>query len=50
MKNVLITGGAGFIGFNLTKRLIDCGYNVTILDNLSKKIHLQIVGMISSRI
>jgi dTDP-L-rhamnose 4-epimerase len=39
MKNVLITGGAGFIGFNLTKRLIDCGYNITILDNLSKKIH-----------
>ena len=39
MKNVLITGGAGFIGFNLTKRLIDCGYSVTILDNLSKKIH-----------
>ena len=39
MKNVLITGGAGFIGFNLTKRLIDSGYRVTILDNLSKKIH-----------
>jgi len=39
MKNVLITGGAGFIGFNLTKKLIDYGYKVTILDNLSKKIH-----------
>ena len=39
MKNILITGGAGFIGFELTKRLISEGFNITILDNLSKKIH-----------
>ena len=39
MKNILITGGAGFIGSNLTKKLVTKGYVVTILDNLSKQIH-----------
>ena len=39
MKNILITGGAGFIGSKLTKKLVSKGYNVTILDNLSKQIH-----------
>ncbi len=38
-KNVLITGGAGFIGSNLSLKLIDLGYNVTVLDNLSPQIH-----------
>jgi dTDP-L-rhamnose 4-epimerase len=37
--NVVITGGAGFIGSNLALSLIDKGYNVTVLDNLSKQIH-----------
>lgn len=37
--NVLITGGAGFIGSNLARKLIDKGYTVTILDCLSKQIH-----------
>lgn len=39
MKNILITGGAGFIGSNLALRLIEKGYNITILDNLSPQIH-----------
>jgi len=39
MKKVLITGGAGFIGSNLALKLIDKGYDVTVLDNLSKQIH-----------
>lgn len=41
MKNVLITGGAGFIGSNLARRLVEQGYNITVLDNLSKQIHGQ---------
>jgi UDP-glucose 4-epimerase len=32
---VLITGGAGFIGTNLTLSLLNCGYEVKILDDLS---------------
>jgi dTDP-L-rhamnose 4-epimerase len=39
MKNILITGGAGFIGSNLTQKLVEKGFKVTILDNLSKQIH-----------
>ena len=39
MKNILITGGAGFIGSRLCEKLYDKGYNITILDNLSEQIH-----------
>lgn len=39
MKNVLISGGAGFIGSNLALSLISKGYEVTVLDNLSPQIH-----------
>jgi len=35
-ENILITGGAGFIGSNLADRLIGNGHNVYIYDNLSR--------------
>ena len=37
--NILISGGAGFIGSNLALKLIKLGHKITILDNLSKQIH-----------
>lgn len=37
--NILITGGAGFIGSNLALKLIEKGHYITVLDNLSKQIH-----------
>jgi UDP-glucose 4-epimerase len=33
-NNILITGGAGYIGSHVTNLLIDKGYNVTVIDNL----------------
>ena len=35
MLNVLVTGGCGFIGSNLCNRLIELGYYVICVDNLS---------------
>lgn len=39
MQQVLITGGAGFIGSNIALKLLKLGYNVRVLDNLSEQIH-----------
>ena len=36
MANVLITGGAGFVGCNLAARYLQNGHNVTIADNFSR--------------
>lgn len=33
-KNVLVTGGLGFLGSNIVHKLVECGANVTILDAL----------------
>ena len=35
MKRVLVTGGAGFVGTNLIKRLVKEGYQVISIDNYS---------------
>ena len=37
MKNILITGGAGFIGTNAVDYFAKKGWNVYLLDNLSRK-------------
>lgn len=38
-KRVLITGGAGFIGSHLANELLEQGYEVRALDNLSPQVH-----------
>lgn len=39
MTKVLVTGGAGFIGSWTVDTLIECGYEVIILDNLQERVH-----------
>lgn len=36
MANILVTGGAGYIGSHTVKELIKCGYHPIVLDNLSE--------------
>ena len=34
MKRILVAGGAGFLGSNLCKKLVECGDYVICFDNL----------------
>ena len=42
MKNILVTGTAGFIGFNLSRRLLQRGDRVVGLDNLNDYYDVQL--------
>ena len=42
---ILITGGAGFIGSNLSKFLLNKGHKITIVDDFSSGKHLNIEGL-----
>ena len=43
MSNILITGGCGFIGFNLVKKLIEENHNIVVID---KEIKNELQGVI----
>ncbi|NYZ76540.1 NAD-dependent epimerase/dehydratase family protein, partial [Candidatus Micrarchaeota archaeon] len=34
MSRILVTGGAGFIGSNISRKLVGLGHDVTVADDL----------------
>jgi UDP-glucose 4-epimerase len=42
LSKILVTGGAGFIGSNIVDALLNNGYEVVVLDNLSTGFHTNI--------
>ncbi len=49
--NILVTGGTGYIGSHTTLALLEAGYSVTVVDNLSnsKEISLQRVQELTGK-
>jgi len=43
IKNVLVTGGAGYIGSHTCVELLNAGYEVVVIDNFSNSKHTSIV-------
>jgi dTDP-L-rhamnose 4-epimerase len=39
IRNILVTGGAGYIGSHLVDALVEREYHVTVLDNLEPQVH-----------
>jgi len=47
-KRILVTGGAGFIGTHLCRKLLELGHEVFCLDNLFTGSRENISGMLSN--
>ena len=39
---IIITGGCGFIGFHLTKSLLEDGYEVLVIDNINDYYNIEL--------
>lgn len=50
MARVLITGGAGFIGYHLARDLVSRGYTVTLIDNLFRgRQDAELLGLLNNQ-
>lgn len=49
-NNVIVTGGAGFIGSHLVKQLVDKGYSVTVVDSLTYAGNLENLALVRDKI
>lgn len=48
MQTCIVTGGAGFLGSHLCKRLLNDGYKVICIDNLSTGVHSNIEPLLDN--
>jgi UDP-glucose 4-epimerase len=48
-KKILVTGGAGFIGSHLVDELLNKGYHVSVIDNLSNGKELNLASAFNSK-
>ena len=44
-EGILVTGGAGFVGATLVRRLVASGYRVRVFDNLSTGDEAHLAGV-----
>jgi len=49
MQNIVVTGGAGFIGSNFIKRIIDKKYNIINIDNLTYASNISYLNEIKNK-
>ena len=51
IKNILVTGGTGYVGSHISVKLLELGYNVTIVDNFSnsKRSIINIIKKITNK-
>lgn len=47
-QNILVTGGAGYIGSHCVKELCEAGHNVTVFDNFSLGLHENIDPLVQN--
>jgi dTDP-glucose 4,6-dehydratase len=45
MQNIIVTGGAGFIGSNFIKKVINLKYNIINIDNLTYAANLDYLNV-----
>ena len=49
-RNVLVTGGAGFIGIHLCKKLLELNHDVPVYDNFSNSLQENFTSIIKNKV